>query len=59
MNTYIEKLKKHGKKTISKSDLENLFSTSNDEELFKIIDFLTNQKILSSIKGSKTNGNRL
>ncbi len=56
---YIEKLKKYGKKTISKTDLENLLASSSDEELFGIIDALTEQQILSPIKGSKTNGNRV
>lgn len=58
MMKYIEKLKKYGKKTISKTDLENLFAVSSDEELFRIISDLSEQLILSPIKGSKTNGNR-
>lgn len=59
MIKYIEKLKKYGKKTISKMDLENLFAVSSVEELFGIIDVLSKQQILSPIKGSKTNGNRV
>ena len=59
MMKYIEKLKKYGKKTITKSDLENIFAVSSDEELFEIISVLSEQQILSPIKSSKTNGNRL
>ena len=55
----IEKLKKYGKKTISKADLESVFAVSSDEELFEIISILSEQQILSPIKSSKTNGNRL
>ena len=32
----IEKLKKYGKKTITKTDLEALFAVSSDEELFEM-----------------------
>lgn len=56
---HIEKLKKYSKKMISKMDLETLFAASSDEELFGIISVLSEQKILSPIKNSKTNGNRL
>ena len=59
MMKHIEKLKKYGKKMISKTDLETLFAASSDEELFGIISVLSEQKILSPIKNSKTNGNRL
>lgn len=59
MMKYIDKLKKHGKKTISKTDLEVLFAVSSDEELFEIISVLSEQQILFPIKSSKTNGNRL
>lgn len=55
----IEKLKKYGKKTISKTDLESVFATSSDEALFEIISILSEQQILAPIKNSKTNGNRL
>ena len=58
MMKHIEKLKKYGKKTISKTDLENIFATSSDEELFEIISALSEQQILFPIKSSKTNGNR-
>lgn len=56
---HIEALKKYGKKTISKIDLENLFMSSSDKELFGMIAVLTEIQVLSPIKGSKTNGNRL
>ena len=59
MMKHIEKLKKYAKKTISKTDLETLFAVSSDEELFGIISVLSEQQILSPIKSSKTNGNRL
>ena len=42
----IEKLKKYGKKTISKTDLESVFATSSDEALFEIISILYEQQIL-------------
>ena len=58
MMKYIEKLKKYGKKTISKMDMETIFATSSDEELFEIILALSEQQILFPIKSSKTNGNR-
>ena len=59
MMKYIEKLKKYCKKTISKMDMETVFATSSDEELFGIISVLSEQQILFPIKSSKTNGNRL
>ena len=59
MMKYIEKLKKYGKKTISKTDLETLFVVSSEEALFGIISVLSEKQILSPIKSSKTNGNRL
>ena len=59
MMKHIEKLKKYGKKTISKTDLETVFATSSDEKLFEIISVLSEQQILFPIKSSKTNGNRL
>ena len=55
----IEKLKKYGKKTISKKDLERVFAVSSDKELFDIIVVFMEQQVLSPIKNSKTNGNRL
>ena len=59
MKKYIEKLKKYGKKTISKADLESIFAISSDEALFGIITVLSEKQILFPIKSSKTNGNRL
>ena len=59
MKKYIEKLKKYGKKTISKADLESIFAISSDEALFGIITVLSEKQILSPVKSSKTNGNRL
>ena len=56
---YIQKLKKHGKKSITKEELEALFSTSSDQELFGIISQLSEESILSPIKNSRTNGNRI
>ena len=56
---YIQKLKKHGKKSITKEELEALFSTSSDQELFGIISQLSEEGILSPIKNSRTNGNRI
>lgn len=56
---YIEKLKKYGKKTISKVDLEALFGVSADQTLFEIISVLSEREILSPFKNSKTNGNRM
>ena len=50
-----EKLIRHGKRTISKAELEKLFGTQGDGELYRRIDAL--HGILSPIKASKTNGN--
>ena len=50
MMKYIEKLKKYCKKTISKMDMETVFATSSDEELFGIISVLSEQQILAPIK---------
>ena len=59
MKNHIETLKKYGKKTILKADLEDLFAVSSDESLFEIVSLLCDEQILYPIKGSKTNGNRL
>lgn len=59
MMKHKEKLKEYGKKTISKSDLESIFNITSDGELYEIISVLSEQKILSPIKSSKTNGNRI
>ena len=50
MKKYIEKLKKYGKKTISKADLESIFAISSDEALFGIITVLSEKQILSPVK---------
>ena len=52
----IRLLKTYSKKTIEKSELENLFNTQSDEELFNLI--CNNQDLLKPIVRSKTNGNR-
>ena len=59
MIKYIDKLNKYGKKTISKMELDTLFAATSDEELFGIVSVLCKKQILSPIKSSKTNGNRL
>ena len=41
------------------TDLESVFAVSLEEELFEIISILSEQQILTPIKSSKTNGNRL
>ncbi len=56
---YIKKLKKHKKKTILKSELESIFAVYSDKELFEIIDLLSESELLSPVKSSKTNGNRV
>ena len=55
---YVDKLKKYGKKFISKEELEGIFSTSSDEELYEIIRQVSNEHLLLPVKNSKTNGNR-
>lgn len=52
----IRLLKEHSKKTIEKSDLEKLFNTKSDEELFHLI--CDNRELFKPIVKSKTNGNR-
>ncbi|MDD3662449.1 MAG: DUF2220 family protein [Candidatus Pacebacteria bacterium] len=49
-------LKAYSKKTIQKPDLENLFNSKSDEELFNLI--CDNRELLEPIIRSKTNGNR-
>lgn len=53
----IEKLRKHGKKTITKTELEILFSTAHEEKLFQTIKPLIEEHILTPLKNAKTNGN--
>lgn len=56
---YSEKLIRFGKKTITKEQMEKLFSETDDEALFLIVDALQQENILSPIEASKTNGNRV
>lgn len=56
---YSEKLIQFGKKTITKEQMEKLFSETDDEALFLIVDALQQENILSPIKASRTNGNRV
>lgn len=49
-------LKAYTRKTIEKSELENLFKSQSDEELYNLI--CNNQELLKPIASSKTNGNR-
>lgn len=56
---YIKKLKNHKKKTILKSELESIFAVYSDRELFEIINLLLESELLSPVKSSKTNGNRV
>lgn len=59
LKTYSEKLARYGKKTITKDQLGQLFSETDDKELFSIVDDLQKENILEPIKASRTNGNRL
>lgn len=56
---YSEKLVRFGKKTITKEQMERLFSETDDEALFLIVDALQKENILVPIKASRTNGNRV
>lgn len=58
MQNNFEALKRHKKKTITKYELEKLYSTTSDEELYSIIESFAEKGYLSPIKSSKTNGNR-
>ena len=51
-------LRKHNKKTISKKELENMFSAFSDEELYAIVKKLSDDSILRPVISSQTNGNR-
>ena len=51
------KLKKYGKKTITKTQLEKLFGYTDEETLFSIISELQKAQILEPMRNSKTNGN--
>ena len=54
-NKVINLLKSYSKKTIHKSDMESLFNTKSDEELFNLI--YDKQELLKPIISSRTNGN--
>ena len=58
MNNY-EKLKRYGKKTITKEELVRMFSTSQDEVLYPFIQKLEQDGYLQPMNHSKTNGNRI
>ena len=53
------KLKNWKKKTISKSDLGTILQTSSDSELFGMVSNAIAEGILSPVKSSGTNGNRI
>lgn len=59
LNNYIKILKKYKKTYILKEELQSLFDVSSDKELFEIIDTLSKLQLLTPIKNSKTNGNRM
>lgn len=52
------RLKSWSKKTISKSELENLFNTSSDAELCNLVSEAVAKGLLSPVKSSGSNGNR-
>lgn len=51
-------LSKYNKKTITKSELEELVKTHSDEVLFELIQECVKQGLISPISSSKTNGNK-
>lgn len=53
------KLRKYGRKTITKTQLQSLLGISDDEFLFITVSELQNDNILVPIHNSKTNGNRV
>lgn len=53
------KLKSLGKKTINKSELEKLLHTSSDAELCNFVSDAAEKGVLSPVKSSGTNGNRV
>lgn len=56
-NDNYSKLLKHGKKTITKAELEKLFGCTDDEKLFTAVSQLHEAGILQPVKSSRTNGN--
>ncbi len=59
ITTYSEKLARYGKKTITKAQLETLFSETGDEALFSIVDALQKDALLEPVHSARTNGNRI
>ena len=59
INTHTEKLAQYGKKTITKPQLEKLFSQNDDETLFFVVKTLQEESLLEPILSSHTNGNRI
>ncbi len=55
--SYEKKLKAYKKRTITKEELENLFSLTRDDLLFAAIEPLAEKGLLRPVKASKTNGN--
>lgn len=55
--SYEKKLKAYKKRTITKEELENLFSLTRDDLLFAAIEPLQERGLLRPVKASKTNGN--
>lgn len=53
------RLKSWSKKTISKSELETLLHTSSDAELYNLVSEAVEKSVLSPVKSSGTNGNRI
>lgn len=54
---YTAKLRQFGKRTITKHELETLYSVTNDEALFRIVEALMQANLLQPVKSSLTNGN--
>ena len=52
------RLRRYGKKMISKSELGMLYAINTDEELFAVISTLQEIDILQPVKSSLTNGNK-
>ena len=58
IESYVDKLIKYNKKTITKSKLEELFGEADDEKLYNIVSCLSDLGVLEPISSSHTNGNR-
>ena len=57
--SYIDKLKKYGKKRITKEDLHCLFGLPLDEQLYPVIQTLEKENVIQPVTSSLTNGNRV